>query len=124
MSPQLTDALVKLAIAVITLLGVFIEVYGVKALKAKFSSEQLKAAERVGKVAVNAAEALAANGVIDYKSKFAEASRRAKDMAVSKGIHLTDEQWESVIESAVTAMKQIGGEIWPDEEVTEAAEGE
>jgi hypothetical protein len=111
--PRIADALVQVVVMLIGLLAALIEIYGVKWLKSRVSNDHLKIARDIASVVVDAVEALAANGVIDYKGKFAEALRRVKDMAASRGIALTDEQWQSMIEAAVAAMKQIGGELKP-----------
>ena len=115
MDPRLTDVLVKLAVVVVGVLAALIEVYGVKFVKARLTNEQIGTARDITEVVVDAVEALGASGVIDYKGKFAEALRRVKDMAAAKGIALTDEQWQSMIEAAVAGMKQIGGELQPKE---------
>lgn len=115
MDPRLTDALVTLVVSLIGLLAMFLEVYGVKYLKARFTEKEIATARKIAEIVVDAVEELGAAGVIDYKSKFAEALRRVKDMASSRGITLSDEQWQAMIEAAVAAMKSLGDELKPKE---------
>ena len=118
MDPRLVDVLVKLVVAGIGLLAMFIEVYGVKWAKMRlaearirFGEEQIETAKNIAAIIVDAVEAMGAAGIINYKGKFAEALRRVKDMATAKNIVLTDDQWQSMIEAAVASMKRIGDEL-------------
>lgn len=111
MDPRLTDVLVKLAVAIMGVLAALIEVYGLKLVKGKWDGEQVDRAVEIAQAVVHAVEGLAVAGGIDYKAKFAEALKRAKDLAAGKGLVLTDEQWKTFIEAAVVHMKAMGVEL-------------
>lgn len=111
MDPRISNALVTVVVALIGVFGVLIEHWAKKLVQANFTAKQIQIAQDVAAVIVDAVEEMGAAGIIDYKSKFAAALRRVKDLAASKGVVLSDEQWQSMIEAAVAQMKAMGQEI-------------
>jgi D-serine dehydratase len=75
------------------------------------SQQQIAIARTVAETAVGAVEQLAASGVIDPRSKLERAMVRARDLATQHGIVLTDDQWRTLLEGAVKAMKQASAEL-------------
>jgi hypothetical protein len=109
--PRISNALVTVVVGLIGIFGVLIEYWAKKLVQANFTAKQIQIAQDVAIVIVDAVEEMGAAGIIDYKSKFAAALRRVKDLAASKGVVFSDEQWGSFLEAAVASMKSLGEEI-------------
>jgi hypothetical protein len=113
MDPRLIEAIQEILLAVLKVLAFVIGTYGAKYLKARFTEAQIDKGERIAEIVVNAVEQMAVANQIDYKAKFAEALKMARELAAGNGVAFTDEQWTGLIEAAVAGMKQIGGELKP-----------
>jgi hypothetical protein len=109
--PEIQDILVKLLIAVINLLILGLGYLGAKWAKANVSQKNMDLALNIAAVVIAAVEQLAAAGKIDYKRKMEAAIQMARDQAAKWGFSFTSEQWETLLESAVKAMKDAGEEI-------------
>lgn len=103
--PTFWNDLLKASLTVVSLV---MTGFAIPWLRAHVGNKRLAVAERVAEVAVAASEQIGAgNGA----GKFQNALERARALAASKGVSLTDEQWRTLIESAVRNISQWGAEI-------------
>lgn len=106
--PDLNTALNDFLLAALALGTLLVTGYAIPYLKAHVGTKRLATAERVAEVAVAASEQMGAGS---GAQKFQNALERARVLATSKGVTLTDEQWRTLIESAVRNISQWGAEI-------------
>lgn len=85
--------------------------YGVAYLRSHYTAKQIKKATGIAKIAVDATEQVASALNINGKDKLDHALVIAKDLAGKAGLHLSEKQWNSLIEAGVKAMKNAGSEI-------------
>lgn len=76
-------------------------------LRMRFNPEKRRQYGEIARDAVAATEMIARATGFDARAKLAEAIRRARVDAESVGIKLSDEQWQTHIESAVKQMKDF-----------------
>lgn len=95
-----------LRLAILTLVG-----YAVTWLRQHVSAARLRLAKEVAAIAVRTAEQLAVRLSIHGQAKLQAALTHARQLAAAHGLRLTDEQWQSLLESAVKDLKDAGREI-------------
>lgn len=114
MDPYSQD-IYKLALDLISLFGLAAVPYltrlASRYINHHLSSRQVAIAGDIARTAVHAAEALGANRSIGGSEKLTEALERAQDLAVQHNIDLSDEQWRTLLEAAVTQLKAAGQEL-------------
>jgi len=88
--------------AVITTIGVFI----IRYINNHFTKTKIEHGKKIALIVVNAVEEFAKVTGIKGNAKYEEALRRAKELAEKK-LHLSDEQWNSLIHDALGELKLI-----------------
>lgn len=86
---------------IITLLGAVALTYLSAYIKQHFNAKQIELAKTIAEEAVYFAEQISTTLGIKGADKYKAALEKAKVLAAKVGIHLTDEQWQGLIESAV-----------------------
>lgn len=109
--PKVQEILVNLLLAIVQLLIVGVGTVAVQWIRSKLSARQLELGLSIAHIAVAASEQLAASMQIDLHQKYAYALEMARDQAAKFGLQFTDDQWETLIESAVKEMKYLGAEL-------------
>lgn len=108
MNGDINQALTSFLLAAVTLATIAITTFVIPWIKAHATQQQIQTAEKVATNAVQAVEQIGGSG---SHQKFNDALERARRLAAAKGIQLTDEQWRTLIESAVNDVKRWGQEI-------------
>ena len=103
MNEILFEVLTRLVLAVVAVAGYYLTAW----LRARFTTEQLTKAEDIARIAVVAVEQVMSKLEHSPAERFDAALIRAKELAARYGLVLTDEQWESMIESAVREWTKV-----------------
>jgi hypothetical protein len=98
---DIQNAVYALLKDLIALLGSIAIAYLSAYLKQHFNAKQLELAKTIAEEAVYFAEQVGNTLGIKGADKYKAALEKAKVLAAKVGIHLTDEQWQGLIESAV-----------------------
>lgn len=108
MNGDINQALTSFLLAALGLATVAITTFVVPWIKAHATQQQIQSAEKIATNAVQAVEQIGGDG---SHQKFLDALERARRLAASKGIVLSDDQWRTLIESAVNDVKRWGQEV-------------
>jgi hypothetical protein len=76
-------------------------------VKQHFSGIQVNQAKQISGIAVTFAEQVAMTMGFNGKAKYESALAKAKELSDKYGIHLSDAQWEALIESSLKELNQI-----------------
>lgn len=110
MSPILSDILTAcaalIASGITALAGIL-----VADVRHHISLTKLIKAEKIGTSAVKAVEGLAVAEGWNPQQKYQQALAQAERLAAAHGVRLSASQWSTLIEQAVTEMKEVGGEL-------------
>jgi len=80
-----------------------------------YTAKQLQTANGIAGIAVTFVEQVAdALGIKVSSQKYQMALDKAKELAAHIGIHLTDAQWQALIEAAVGEAKDVWGAVTSD----------
>lgn len=87
----------------------------VRWLRARASQVQIDTAREVASVAAEAVEQVAGRLGFRGKDKLLAAIERARQLAADRGLRLSDQQWENLLEAAVREIqaldRDIGGKV-------------
>lgn len=103
LSSGLSDILALVGSLLATMLVVFI--------KSHFSASQITTAKSIATTAVKFAEEEGLVKSIKGYAKFSTALNKVKDLAASRGLKLTDEQWEGFIKEAVNDARLVWNQV-------------
>ncbi|CCF85401.1 hypothetical protein NITHO_4920012 [Nitrolancea hollandica Lb] len=103
----MADAFVQAAVALVPIILTVL----VAAIRQRFKVEQIERVDRIAQASVYAVELISQSAGYDSRAKLAEAVRRARSLAASHGIQLSDEQWQTLIEAAVSDLQAFRREI-------------
>jgi hypothetical protein len=85
--------------------------YAAAFVRTHHSASQVQRAQEIGRTAVWAVEQLATAAGWDRRAKFARALAFAKRLAARAGLHLQDDQWQTILEAAVRALGEAGADL-------------
>lgn len=108
MNGDINQALTSFLLAAVGLATIAITTFAVPWIKAHATQQELQSAEKIAANAVQAVEQIGGNGP---HQKFADALERARRLAAAKGVTLTDEQWRTLIEAAVSDLSRWGQQL-------------
>lgn len=113
MNPDLMNALITAAIALLSLVTLAVTSVAIPWIKARTNADQVKVAATLADHAVAAVEQQTGTGAMSSSLKKEQAIAYVRKLAAGRGINLTTEQAAILIESSVGALNQIQAALEP-----------
>ncbi|MDI3341842.1 MAG: phage holin, LLH family [Sphaerobacter sp.] len=111
MTPDIQQAVVQVLTDLIRLAALVVAGYVAAWVRQHVTAAQWQRAQDIARTAVWAVEQVAPRLRIQGEAKLQRALEDARRLAAAHGLRLTDQQWRSLIESAVKDLKQAVAEV-------------
>ncbi|MDI3298278.1 MAG: phage holin, LLH family [Bacillota bacterium] len=111
MTPDIQQAVVQVLSDLIRLAALVVAGYVAAWVRQHVTAARWQRAQDIARTAVWAVEQMAPGLGLRAKAKLDQALQAARRLAASHGLRLTDDEWRSLIEAAVKALKDAGAEI-------------